>query len=176
MVAIDCVCPPTAGGQTRHPNGDEVVLRERLGFHAATTVRQSISLLVNEDPDAGTGEILATFTGQYLLHGIESWSLVDADGKPLPVTRANIRAFMDEHVDAAMTVGDAADEKYTETVLLPLVARASNSSPPTPTGESTSAPTGSTSTPPTPSSPSSTTTSPTDATETTSLSLVGASN
>lgn len=176
MAHIACVCPPRADGSTRHPGGDEVRLRERLEFHAAVTVRQAIFLLNQDDPDADPAEILATFTEQYLLFGIESWTLEDADGKPVPVTRPAIRSFMADHMVEALAVGDEADGKYTETVLLPLVLKGQNSSPPTPTDASTSAPTGSTSTPPTPSSPSSTTTSPTDAIETTSPSLVGASS
>lgn len=176
MVKIACVCPPKAGNETRHPNGDEVELRERLDFHAAVTVRQAIRMLYLDDPDASSGEALATFTEQYLIFGIESWTLVDDKGEPLPASRGNIRAFMAGHLDEALVVGDACDEKYTETVLLPLVMKASNSSAPTPTDESTSAPIGSTSTPPTPSSPSSTTTSPTDDTVTISGSRVGASS
>jgi hypothetical protein len=176
VARIGCVCPPRADGSTRHPDGDEVRLRERLDFRASVTVRQAVTLLNQDDPDADTAEILAVFTEQCLLFGIESWTLVDADGKPVPVTRTAIRAFMADHLEHALTVGDEADEKYTATVLLPLVQRAQNSSPRTPTDASTSAPSGSTPTPPTPSSPSSTTTSPTDATEMTSLSLVGASS
>lgn len=175
MVAIACVCP-RIGGQAQHPDGDEVKLRERLDFHAATTVRQAIRVLTLDDPRAGAGEVLATLTEQYLLFGIESWTLRDELGKPVPVTKPAIRALMDDHMDEAMVVGDAADEMYSEAVLVPLVQRAATSSPSTPTESSTSAPTGSTSTPPTPSSSSSTITSRTDATETISPSLAGVSS
>lgn len=176
MVRIDCICPLRAGGEVRHPDGDTVTLRERLDFRAALTARNTITWLKNEDPDAGVAEILAALTETYLLVGIESWSLVDAKGKPVEVSKAAIRDLLANHPDGAMQVGDAADALYTEAVLLPLLARAATSSPPTPTGASTSASPPSSTKPPKPSRPSSITTTPTDATETTSPSPGGASN
>lgn len=179
MATIACVCPPRAGGQTRHPNGDTVTLRPRLGFKEAIACRKSIQMLYEEDDTPDMGEVLASFTESYIVYGIESWTLEDEDGKPLPVDRPHIRAFLAEHIEEAAVVGDEADGLYTQAVMLPLLVRALSSSPPTPTDESTSAGTGSTSsseTPPTPSSPSSTSTSQTDDIETTSPPLVGVSN
>jgi len=153
-----------------------VTLRERLDFRAALTARNMMIVIKTEDPDAGVAEILAALTETYLLLGIESWSLVDAKGKPVEPSRAAIREMLLAHPDAAMQVGDAADELYSQAVLLPLVARAQRSSPPTPTAQSTSAPRPSRAKHPRPSRPSSITTTPTDATETTSLSPDGASS
>ena len=59
MVKIECVCPPKAGGEKRHPDGDTVTLRERLDFRAAVTVRNAIVVLKQDDPDCGAAEILA---------------------------------------------------------------------------------------------------------------------
>lgn len=154
-VSIPCPCPPKADGEPRHA-GDTVVLRERLDFRAVTTIRKAVAIVQAEDPGAGAAEILAALTEHYLLSGVESWSLVDAKNKPIEVTRPNIRDFL-ASIDAATTVSDAADELYAPTVLLPLLARAQSSSPPTQTDTSTSAKTSSTPQRPKPSKRSSTT-------------------
>lgn len=176
MVQIECICPPRADGSPRHPAGDTVTLRERLDFRAALTARNTMILVKTEDPDASTAEILAALTETYLLVGIESWSLQDAKGKPVPVSKATIRESLLSHPNVAMTVGNAADELYSESVILPLVALAQTSSPPTPTSESTSVPKPSSARRPKPSKPSSITPFPMDATGTTSPLPAGAFN
>lgn len=170
MATIECACP----GDVRHPDGDVVTLRERLDFRSALTARNAIVVLKSEDPDASPGEILAALTETYLLVGIESWTLVDARGKPVPVSKAAIRALMDEHQESAMAIGDEADGLYNEAVIGPLVRRASTSSPPTPIGRSTSARSGGA--PRKRSKPSSTTASPTAVTERMSASPGGGSS
>lgn len=176
QVKIDCICQPRAGGEPRHPQGDTVDLRDTLGFRDAATIRNAILAAMEEDPDAKPPEVLAILTEYYLLSGIESWSLLDDKSKPIPVTRPNIREHLLTHHVVALKVGDAADGIYTSAVMLPLLATASTSSPPTPTDDSTSPKTGSTDEVPRPSKRSSTTTTPTDATELMSPSLVGVSN
>jgi hypothetical protein len=162
MAEIECVCPPRTDGSVRHPEGDTVTLRTSLGFTSAITVRNVIALLAREEGFDDT-DILAALTEKYLYLGIESWTIEDAKGKPVPVTRGAIAEYLLSRPFVAKVVGDEADELYTEAVVLPLLARRSTSSPPTPTGVSTSARTPS----PTPlrkrSRPSSTTTSRTDA-------------
>lgn len=175
-VTIACACPPKGDGQARHPDGDTITLRDRLDFRAALTARNTMILAKTDDPDAGTAEILAALTETYLLVGIEAWSLVDAKGQHVPVSRATVRAFLEEHADAAMTAGNAADELYSESVILPLLALAQTSSPPTPTTASTSVPKPSSAKRPRPSKPSSITPFPMDATATTSPSPAGASS
>lgn len=175
MSVIECVCPPK-DGQTRHPDGDTVTLRERLDFHAATTIRQAIAILKSEDPDSSAAEILATLTEHYVLFGVESWSLVDEKDKPVPVSRAAIRSLLLTRPENITDLADEADGLYQAQVLLPLLARASKSSPPSPIDGSTSAKTPSGPKPRKPSRLSLTTTSPTDGTATTSSSLVGVSN
>ena len=176
MVVIDCVCPPRADGQARHPDGDTVTLRERLDFRAALTARNTMVLLKTEDPDVSTAEILAALTEAYLLAGIEAWSIVDARGEPVEPTKAAIREHLLSRPDTAMTVGNAADELYSAAVILPLVALAQTSSPPTPTNGLTSAPRPSSGKRPRPSKPSSTTPFPTAVTGTTSASPDGDSS
>ena len=176
MVAVTCLCPPKATGEARHPAGDEITLRERLDFRAALTARNTMVLLKEEDPDVSSAEILAALTETYLVLGIESWSLVDAKGKPLPVSKAAIREVLLTKPDIAMEVGDAADALYSAAVILPLLARAQKSLPPTPINGSTSAKTPSLPKRPKPSKRSSITTIPTAATVTTSPSPAGDSS
>lgn len=173
-IQIPCVCPPK-GEQPRHET-DEVVLRERLDFRAAVTARNTIAWAYNENEDLSIPEILARLTEMYLIVGIESWTLEDVKGKPLPVSREHVTSFMDLYPDEAMVVGDAADALYSEAVMRPLLRAASTSSSDTPTAVETSPTNGSPSEIPTPSKRSSTTTSRTDGIETTSQLLAGASN
>ena len=175
MATIECVCPPKAG-ETRHPQGDTVTLRAKLDFRSALTARNTVVVLKAEDPDASTADILAALTEVYLLVGIESWSLSDERGKAVPVSRVAIRALMDDHPEAAMTIGDEADEMYSEAVIAPLVARAQTSSPLTPMAASTSATNGSSPKRPKRSRPSSISTTPTDGIERMSASPAGGSS
>lgn len=177
-IGIPCLCPRAADGSLRHPDGDQVEMRDRLGFRAVASIRWAIALLYDEDPEAGTSEALGLLTEQYLIHGICGWSLTDDRGGPLAVTKAAIRKLLlvDGREDVAITLGDAADAIYQGQVLVPLLVRASTSSPDMPTDESTSpSPVGSAERP-TPLRPSSTSTSPTDATGTTSASPNGGSS
>lgn len=143
MAHIDCICPPTAGGETRHPDGDTVTLREHLDFRQALTARNAFLVAKAEDEAISTAEVLAVLTETYLMVGIELWTLTDARNKPVPVSKDAIRAMLLARPAAAMVVGDEADALYSEAVISPLLARASSSSPTTPTPVSTSATNGS---------------------------------
>jgi hypothetical protein len=166
MVNVECLCPPTPAGETRHPDGDTIELHERLDFRSALTARNTIVMLNQEA--AETPEIMAALTETYLLLGIASWSVVDAKGKAVEPNKATIREYLLSRPDTAMAVGDAADALYSDAVLLPLVARVSNSSPGTPTNGSTSRTNGSAPKRPKRSKPSSTSTTPTGVIVTTS--------
>lgn len=176
MATIDCVCPAKPDGSTRHPDGDTIDLRQRLDFRGGLTARNVISLSIREDPEISEADIFAGLTETYLVHGIESWTLVGDDGKPLPVTKANIRALLERDIADILPLVDEADELYSAAVVLPLLARASKSSPSLPTTASTSPTTPSSSMPPMPSQPSSTSTIQMDDIGTTSGSLVGVSS
>ncbi len=169
---IRCVCPAKPDGSPRHDH-DEVVLKDHLDFRSAVSIRNAVSLLKSEDPDASTADVLAALTEGYVLNGVASWSLVDAKGKPVEPTRTAIREFMEDHLDEALELANEADSMYMESVMLPLIVRGSTSSSTTPTASSTSRPTGSTVKPRKPSPPSSISTTPTDDTETTTASPDG---
>lgn len=171
-VTVPCRCLPDG---TRHPEGDVVTLRDTLPFVQAQTARNAVLLLRNDDPDASVAEILAVLTEQYVLLGLDGWTLCGADGKPLDLTRAAVRDRILGDDVAASIVANAADDLYASKVMLPLLRGASTSSPHSPTTESTSPATGSEPMSPTPSSPSSTSTTPTAVTATTSKPRAGGS-
>lgn len=174
-VTIPCPCPPRADGASRHES-DSVTLREPLDFRTRLVLRQTVKWVKTADEDATEGEILGALTEAYVLHCIDAWSLVDAKGKALPPSRANIRAVLMADDRLAMPVADAADRLYSEVVLLPLLIGASSSSPGTPTDESTSPMSNGRTPRPKPSKRSSTSTSQMAATGPTQLSPGGASN
>ena len=175
MANDDCICPPLAG-ETRHPQGDTVTLRPVLDFRTAATIQHAVSVLRLEDQEPAVEEVLARLTEAYVKFGVESWTVVDADGKPVPVNPHTVEDVLFPNIAAAMVVGEEADELYSGTILLPLLKRASNSSPATPTPDETSPPTSSPPNTPTPLRPSLTTTTQTDDIEPTSESPDGVSS
>lgn len=174
-VQIKCICPPNAVGQPRHEH-DTIVLRDTLDFRRAVALRNEA--IIARQGRADLAEILATLTEGYLIHGIESWTLVDEKGKPVPVDHQAIRDRLLTHIFEATKVGDEADGLYAEAIIVPLLAEASSSSPPSSTTGSTSAqakassPSKSRKRP----SPSSTTTTRTDGIAATSVQLAGGSS
>jgi hypothetical protein len=180
-VQTRCVCPPKADGSPRH-EGDTVTLRDTLGFVATQTARNAVHILRSNAREAGEENldaalVLAVLTEQYIMLGVESWTLVDAKGKAVPVNRATIREFIEDpdHDDVASLISDEADGLYAGKVMLPLLRTAASSSQPTPT-DSTSPTRGSGKAPGKPSKPSSISTIPTAATGTTSKSRGGDSS
>jgi hypothetical protein len=168
-VTIPCPCPGTPH------DGDVVTLRDRLGFLEATAVRKGVMLAGGDGPMA-TEDRLAKAVEGFVLLGVVAWSLVDEEGKPVPVSKVAIAERLLTHDEAAFEVGEAADDLYAAAVLLPLLNGASKSSRTTPTEPSTSPTTGSSPTPLKRSSRSSTSSTPTDDTATTSSSPGGDSS
>jgi hypothetical protein len=175
MTNVSCLCP-RKGAEVRHPAGDTINLKERLDFRTALTMRKSVVLLKTINEEATTEEILATLTESYLLYGIESWSLIDADDKPIPVNATTVAKYLLVDLEAADVIADEADNRYSAVVLLPLLKGVSTSSQPSSIGSSTSATNGSSHEPQKRSKRSSTITSLTDSTETTSVELAGVSS
>lgn len=174
-VRINCPCPPKADGGTRH-DADTVTLRDRLDFHGAISTRNQIAMLYLEDAAASAGEVLAVLSESYILFGVESWTLVDEKGKAIIVTRPAIREHLLGAPESIGELIEAADELYAPQVMLPLLAAAQKSSPPSPIKRSTSAKKASGTPHPTPLKRSSTTTTPTGDTGTTSASPDGGSS
>jgi hypothetical protein len=175
-VTIRCICPPK-GDAPRHPDGDTVVLRDKLGCQGVAAIRWAVAIQKETNPQASLAETFGLLTEQYVLAGVESWTLVDDKGKPVAVDAASIRAHLltPEHIDEAIAVADVADDLYLA-VVLPLLTGSSTSSPPTPTTGSTSPRTGSSAKRPKRSKPSSISTIPTGGTVVTSNSLEFDSN
>ena len=183
-VHIDCPC---AG--TPHAEGDIVILKDKLDSVAGLAIKYSVAQKTTEMREAGQispeGEItdeaiswlLVAFINQrYLIYGVQSWTLVDEDGKKLSPTPANLRSFMEDHPAEAMQVGDAADSLYAEAVMLPLLKVAASSSRPGQTNGSISPKNGSSHKTRKRSSPSVTASSPMGVTATTTSSSAGDSN
>ena len=169
-VTIPCLCEGSPHEK------DTITLRESLDFRRASIARNAFLVLLSErGGTAPLADVLATVTETFIRVGIVAWTLRDEKGKPVPVTDESMEQRLLSNIDVAMTVGDAADELYRETIL-PLLLRASDSSRPSPTTKSTSRTNGSSAKRPTPLKRSSTSTTPTVATETTSSSLAGVSN
>ncbi len=162
-VTIPCPCPPKADGTARH-DVDTVTLPDVLDFRTTLTVRQMIRFAEAAAREAGESmslaEMTAVMTEAYLLHGILAWTLVDDHGKALPVTKPHIRERILANYESAEKIGDAADDRYSEKVVLPLVVPASTSSQRSPTPGSTSPTNGPSPKPRKPSKRSSTSTSP----------------
>ncbi len=162
-VKVKCLCPPRPDGLPRH-EADYVNLRDRLDFRQAVAVRVDIRETVKAG--GSEGELEGMLAESYVLHGVESWSLVDEKNKPLPLTRENLRNVLLADYDTGQEVANEADNLYTEAVVLPLLQRASTSLQGSPMPDSTS-PTNGTPTRK-PRSRSSTSTTPTGDTGTTS--------
>jgi hypothetical protein len=167
-VSVACPCPGTP-----HPDGDTVYLHPKLGLAAGIAVQKLIIEANQSEERLNAAELTGVLAEGYLLYGVTSWTLLDEQGKPLPVNRDTIRAALLEDFTVGAPIADVADDLYMGPVLLPLVKRASNSSPSSPTNGSTSARKASTRKRQKPSKQSSTTTSQTGVTATTSQSPGG---
>lgn len=157
-VEIPCLCPGTPHAT------DTVTLHDPLPFGLAVTIRQTLGRVQEaaRQRDGGmTGaEYQAVLAELYLFYGIREWTLVDADGNTIPITKANVTNYLMVDLEAASAVAEEADELYTKKVIFPLLQGASTSSDGSSTDGSTSATNGTGTTPPKPSRPSSTSISP----------------
>lgn len=149
-VAVACPCPGTP-----HADGDTVFLAPHLSLKGgllaeATMVRVwgklNTSRKVPEQTQASL-EIEASLREVYVLDGVKDWTFLDEVGEKVEVNEDSIRSVLLSNFTLARPVGDKADELYTASVLDPLLARLSKSSPSSPRRASTST---------SPSSPSST--------------------
>lgn len=86
----------------------------------------------------------------YLAHAVEAWTFTDAAGEPLPIGAGETLPFITKY-----EIADAADDLFGEEITRPLLLMMRKSSPPGPTGSSTSVKSASGPTPPEHSEPSS---------------------
>jgi hypothetical protein len=137
----ECLCPDGKHGE----KGDSVTFRSPLPFAAVRAIRYAGAIARDEDPESSIATLMAVMSEGFIMEGIESWTLRDK-GKPLEVSKANIRLHILGNMVAAQIIGDHADLIYQPEVLHPLTALARRSLQPSPTKGSTSAPNGSPST------------------------------
>jgi hypothetical protein len=132
-VAIKCPCPGTPH------EGDTVTLADKLSLRAGAAMQYLIATAGSTDrrSQADTAGILSE---AYLLYGITGWTLVDAKAKPIEVSQEAIAEHLLSDYSIAQPIAEVADDLYQDTVIAPLVRRASRQSPPTPTEGSTSVP------------------------------------
>ena len=165
-----CRCPGAP-----HPDGDVVFLSPTLPLRGgllaeATMLRVWSNLDTSGRVPTQTEkslEIEAGLREVYVRYGVREWNFLDEMG-PVPVTEATIDARLLADFSLARPVSEKADSLYTPSVLDPLLARLSKSSPTTRTDGLTSPNRHSSAKHPKRSKPSSITTSPTVATEATS--------
>lgn len=126
-----CLC---AG--TPHTEGDTVYLRQKLGLAAGIEVQQA-ALDANK-AGASPNQITGILSESFLAHGIVSWTLVDEDGTPTPVTPETIADRILSDFAIASPLADRADTLYSGPVLDPLLNPAPASSNGSSTARSTS--------------------------------------
>jgi len=135
-----CICPdPTTHGEL----GDTVTLATKADLRMTLVANKAIRWLKTENPKASVAEVLAVLTETYVRHFVVAWSLLRREGKklvPLELNHETIEAQLLSDVECAMLVGEAADQRFNEVILSPLLKAASTSSPDSSTDESTSAP------------------------------------
>jgi len=130
------------------PDGNWVRLAPHLSLTAGAGVMAAI-----RGAESTNAEVEAAIAAAFLRQGIIAWSMVDADGKPLPITNANIDARLDWVT--AHDVAEKCNELYAADLFRPFLPKIAKSSLPGPKDASTSLPTESGATLPTPSKPSS---------------------
>lgn len=121
------------------PHGEDVItFREKFTDVQGFAIESAIGFIEETDPDIRPVIVMATLSHWYLLMGIESWTMTDEKGKPLPVTSATIAERVLAFEDVRGAVREPADALYGPQVLVPLVERALRSSRPLQTAPSTS--------------------------------------
>lgn len=111
---------------------------DTVSLHPAVTLPMGAASFAMMDVGeaADTAELLGLLAPIYLHFGIAAWTLVDADGKALPVNRRNIDERLTWHF--AWPVIRKANDLYPAEVASPLQPRRSPPSKHGPTDDSTS--------------------------------------
>ncbi len=109
LVTIDCSC------RGKPHDHDTVVLNPEVSLPLGIAAAAVINRMTDET--TGIGELSPV----YLRFGVVAWTLVDADGKPEPVTPQRIAARL-TYANGGFEVVEAAAGLYSETVMRPLLA------------------------------------------------------
>lgn len=128
----ECLCPGSP-----HADGDFVYLRPKLGLSAGIALQRLI-VEANQQQGVDAAEMTGKLAEAYLLHGVAEWTLLDANGKLIPVTNETVAYQILSDFSRSEAAADKADDLYMGPVLAPLVNRALASSQTTPTKGSTS--------------------------------------
>jgi hypothetical protein len=147
---VTTTCPCSG---TPHPDGDTVTLRDKPTLMMGTTALGWAGQQAT-DSKPTSGEISEMF----LRLGILSWTYLEDDGTPKPVTDETLDWLLDDY-ELAYPVAEKAAELYTEVIFAPLLKQISNSSRTGRTNASTSANSRRSRSRPSPSEPSSITSS-----------------
>lgn len=123
---IACLCPDTP-----HPDGDTVWLRKELTPDGAL---EAVGTFGEEDQEK-------KLAMAFLLNGLVDWTFLDEGGAKVPCTRENIRRLKWEVLWPIAQ--KASDLGYTDSLMRPLVPKASRSSRNGRMAASTSVPTSS---------------------------------
>ena len=123
----DCPCPGT-------PHTDErVTLAPALTLPVA-----SGAFAAYAGAEATVSAQQAALIAAYLPATITAWSFTDERGQPVPITRENMDRLLPWD-KGGLEVANAADGRYSPTLIAPLARLIAMQSPPTPTDSSTSA-------------------------------------
>jgi len=122
-----CECPGTP-----HADGDLVYLAPALSMAGGMAAQGVIAEAAGDS--VRLQELLAAL---WIKYGVIDWNLVGEDGKPVPLTEANVAAAL-PYGKGGRLVAEKADDLYAEDILAPLVMRAERLLKPGPTPGRTS--------------------------------------
>lgn len=124
-------CRCIGGADTLHPEGDVVYLAPKATLTLGLAANGALA--VSQDDPAQMETLLGHV---FIEKGIVSWTFAE-DGKPVPVTPANIERLLPWGEGGAI-VSERANDLYSADILRPLVQRSLQARRPGPTDGSTS--------------------------------------
>jgi hypothetical protein len=133
---VPCPCPGTP-----HAEGDTVSLYPRLGLHAGVIAQRKIIAALERKAD--DDEVVATLMEVFCRGGVAEWTVIDEEGKAVPVTPDSIELYLIGNYAAGRMVAEKADSLYSGALIDPLLKQVEVLSPPTPTNGLTLVKTGS---------------------------------
>lgn len=125
MSVLDSVDVPVPLGfcpceGTPHPDGDIVYLRPDLPVPAGIKARAWFAEAMTGELD--TVNLQGRIAALWLEVGVTSWTFLDDDGAPIPVTAENIVRAL-PYGKGGRLVADKADDLYVDSVVTPLAQK-----------------------------------------------------